>query len=151
VAPGPRGGPDISQNALRHRRSRGPSGALPHVPTGPSGPAEWPAHQPPSIRGGVCSTADFVHDNDGVPLDRAQLVAHAAPLRRNVVELHPDVHDALVAGGRVAARHTMHSVMRKGARLHTGVYMFGELAVDGRLRRIVSTTRRQEERSGRSR
>lgn len=58
------------------------------------------------------------------------------------------MHDALVAGGRVAARHTMHSVMRKGARLHTEVHMFGELADAEPGGELLG---RQEERSGRSR
>jgi hypothetical protein len=86
-------------------------------------------------------TADFEYHNDGVRLDREKLIAHARPIRKNVLTCQVEIHDALVAGDRVAARYTLHTSMRKGGRLTTEIYMFGELAGDGRLRRIVSTSR----------
>ncbi|RKN35159.1 nuclear transport factor 2 family protein [Streptomyces hoynatensis] len=86
-------------------------------------------------------TADFVHVNDGLAMDRAALIAHAKPARRNTVAAEVLVHDALVSGDRAAARYTLRTEMRKGARLAFECYLFGELAPDGRLRRVVSTTR----------
>ncbi len=86
-------------------------------------------------------TPDFVQHNDGVALDRARLVAHAKPVRKNVVDLELEIHDAVVEEDRVAARYTMRSTMRKGQRICRQVYMFGALAADGRLRRVDSVTR----------
>ena len=86
-------------------------------------------------------TPDIEWHNDGMRLDRDRLVAHARPVRKNVIACEVEVHEALVAGDRVAARYTVRSTMRKGRRLSNEVYMFGELAPDGRLRRIHSTVR----------
>jgi hypothetical protein len=52
-----------------------------------------------------------------------------------------DIHSALVSGSSVAARYTLRSTMRKGQQLVSRIWMFGELAPDGRLRGIVSTGR----------
>ncbi|WNM33559.1 nuclear transport factor 2 family protein [Streptomyces sp. Li-HN-5-11] len=86
-------------------------------------------------------TPDIEWYNDGTRLDRDRLVAHARPARKNAIALDVEVHDALVAGDRVAARYTLHSTMRKGRRLSNEMYLFGELAPDGRLRRVHSTSR----------
>lgn len=83
----------------------------------------------------------FEQHNDGIVLDRAKLVAHAKPARKNVVALQIEVHDSLVAGDRVAARYTLHADMRTGVRLSNEIFLFGTLAPDGRLIRIVSTSR----------
>lgn len=86
-------------------------------------------------------TPDFDHTDGGTLLDRERLVAHARPARRNVLALRVDVHDTLVDGRRAAARYTLHTSMRQGYDLSTEVYLFADLAEDGRLRRAVSTTR----------
>jgi ketosteroid isomerase-like protein len=86
-------------------------------------------------------TPDIEWHNDGIRLDRARLAAHARPARKNAITCEVEVHDALVAGDRVAARYTLHTTMRTGRSLTNEVYMFGELAADGRLRRVHSTTR----------
>ncbi|MER6080936.1 nuclear transport factor 2 family protein [Streptomyces sp. NPDC001833] len=86
-------------------------------------------------------TPDIEWHNDGMCLDRNTLIAHARPARKNAIALDVEVHDALVAGDRVAARYTLHSTMRKGRRLGNEIYLFGELAPDGRLRRVHSTSR----------
>jgi hypothetical protein len=83
----------------------------------------------------------FEQVNDGIVLDRAKLVAHARPARKNVVALELDVHDTLLAGDRVAARYTLHADMRTGVRLSNEIFLFGELAPDGRLQRVVSSSR----------
>ena len=79
--------------------------------------------------------------SDGARLDRQQLVAHAAPVRRNLAECRVDVRDALVEGDRFAARYTLHATMRKGRTVETEIYVFGRLAPDGRIRRIDQLTR----------
>ncbi|MGW1289900.1 nuclear transport factor 2 family protein [Streptomyces sp. NPDC002586] len=92
-------------------------------------------------------TPDIEWHNDGIRLDRDRLIAHARPARKNAIALDVEVHDALVAGDRVAARYTLHSTMRKGRRLSNEIYLFGKLAPDGRLRRIYSTTRDMADRA----
>jgi hypothetical protein len=86
-------------------------------------------------------TDDFVLSNDGLPLDRERLLAHVRPARRNAVQVHVEVHDALVSADRVAARYTLTAVLRQGHTVVTDIHMFGELAPDGRLRRADQLTR----------
>ena len=84
---------------------------------------------------------DFEQWNDGMRFDRDLLIAHARPARKNAVSVEVDVHDVLVVGSRVAARYTMQADMRSGRSLAIDVYLFGQLADDGRLRRIDQITR----------
>lgn len=88
-----------------------------------------------------CFAPGFVQYNDGIPIDRENLIAHARPVRRNVVSCRTEVHEALVVGDKAAARYTLYAVMRKGNSVDTEVYMFGQLAQDGRLTRIDQITR----------
>ncbi|MGJ6967193.1 nuclear transport factor 2 family protein [Streptosporangium sp. G11] len=84
---------------------------------------------------------DFEYRNDGILLNRQKLIDHVRPTRKNVVSCRVEVHETLLNADRVAARYTLHAVMRKGKVLVTQVYMFGLLAPDGRIRRIDSITR----------
>ena len=86
-------------------------------------------------------TSDFVLYNDGIPLDRERLLAHVTPARKRAASVHTDVHEVLVSGDQVAARYTLTAVMRKGQRITTEIFLFGELEPDGRLRRIHQLTR----------
>jgi hypothetical protein len=86
-------------------------------------------------------TPDFVLYNDGLPLDRDRLLAHVRPARRRAASVDTEVHDVLVCGDRVAARYSLTAVMKKGEVITTEIYMFGELADDGRLRRCDQQTR----------
>ncbi|MFD1530851.1 nuclear transport factor 2 family protein [Pseudonocardia aurantiaca] len=86
-------------------------------------------------------TRDFEHWNDGIRLDRERLIAHARPARRNAVDVRVEVHDAFVAGDRVAARYALRASLRNGRVVATEICMIGHLAPDGRLRRIDSITR----------
>lgn len=79
--------------------------------------------------------------NDGVLLDRERLIAHARPVRKNVLDCEVEVHDAIVADGRIAARYTLRASMRKGGVIATEIYMFGQLAGDGRISRVDQITR----------
>ena len=86
-------------------------------------------------------TPDIVQYVDGRRLEHTALVDHVRPARKNLVSFRYDVSEALVTGDRIAARYTLHAVMRKGRTLDTDVYMFGELAGDGRFRRQHMLTR----------
>jgi hypothetical protein len=84
---------------------------------------------------------EFLLYNDGLALDRERLLAHVTSARKRAASVHTDVHEVLVSGDRVAARYTLTAVMRKGERIATVIFLFGELGPDGRLRRIHQLTR----------
>ena len=86
-------------------------------------------------------TPDFVLYNDGLPLDRDRLLAHVTPARKRAASVHTDVHEVLATGDQVAARYTLTAVMRRGQRIATEIFLFGELHPDGRLRHIHQLTR----------
>lgn len=86
-------------------------------------------------------TADVEYYNDGLRLDRDKLVAHARPVRKNATRVEVTVHSAIVAGEHVAARYTLEASLRTGDVVANEIYMFGQLAADGRLRRIDQVTR----------
>lgn len=86
-------------------------------------------------------TDDFALRNDGINFDRDRLLAHARSGRRNVEEIHVEVHRALASGNRVAGRYTLTAVMRRGQVIATEIYMFGDVAPDGRLRRVEQLSR----------
>lgn len=86
-------------------------------------------------------TPDVEWISDGIVLDRAKLVAHARPTRRNVVDCRVEVHEALGSGDRLAARYTLMATMRLGKEITTDVHMFARLAPDGRISRVEALTR----------
>lgn len=86
-------------------------------------------------------TPDVVQVTDGVPLDRARLVAHLRPIRKNLVSYRYEVHEALADGDRIAARLTIHAELRHERAVSTEVYLFGEVTPDGRIRRVHQLTR----------
>jgi hypothetical protein len=86
-------------------------------------------------------TPDFVLCNDGIRLDRDRLLAHVRPARKRAASVHTEVHETLASGDRVAARYTLTAVMHRGQTITTEIYMFGELANDGRLQRLDQLTR----------
>jgi hypothetical protein len=86
-------------------------------------------------------TSDFELVNDGVLLNRQRLLDHIRPARRQATGLHVEIEQALVAGDQVAARYRLVATLRKGAVVTSEIFMFGELAPDGRLRRAVQVTR----------
>lgn len=85
-------------------------------------------------------TPDIVQWSDGLRIDRSMLVAHVAPVRKNLVRFHIDVHDELLLGDRIAARYTLHAVMRRDRVVATQIHMFGEIE-NGRFRRQYLLTR----------
>lgn len=86
-------------------------------------------------------TPDIVWYSDGIPLDRDKLLAHTRPARKNVTECHVEVAETVISEDRVAARYTLTAKMRNAREIVTESYMFGELATDGRLRRVHQITR----------
>ncbi|MFF0372217.1 MULTISPECIES: nuclear transport factor 2 family protein [unclassified Micromonospora] len=86
-------------------------------------------------------TPDYELVNDGVLLDRKRLLDHIRPARKRAIGLRVEVEQALVDGDQVAARYRLIAELRKGGTITTEIYMFGELAADGRLRRAIQATR----------
>lgn len=86
-------------------------------------------------------TPDFVMCNDGVLLDRQKLLAHVRPARKRANRIHVEVHETVRTADRVAARYTLTADMAAGNTITTQIYMFGQLASDGRLRRVDQITR----------
>jgi|tagenome__1003787_1003787.scaffolds.fasta_scaffold20868973_3 hypothetical protein len=86
-------------------------------------------------------TPDVEQVADGVTLDRQRLIDHLRPVRKNVVSCSYDVHEAMRSDHRLAARFTIHAELRRGRTISTEVYLFGELATDGRIRRTTQATR----------
>ena len=86
-------------------------------------------------------TPDIEQIADGVTLDRQRLIDHLRPVRKNLVSCSYDVHEAIRTGDRVAARFTIRAELRRGRTITTEVYLFGELAPDGRMRRTTQATR----------
>ncbi|MFI2526573.1 nuclear transport factor 2 family protein [Streptomyces sp. NPDC018967] len=86
-------------------------------------------------------TPGFVQISDGVLIDRERLIAHLRPVRKNLESGTYEVKEAMMQGNRIAARLVVHAVMRKGRKVDTEVYMFGDLSADGRFSRIDQITR----------
>lgn len=86
-------------------------------------------------------TPDYELVNDGVRLDRKRLLDHIRPARKRAAGLRVEVDQALVDDDQVAARYRLIAELRKGGTITTEIYMFGELAADGRLRRAIQATR----------
>ncbi|HEY3685956.1 MAG TPA: nuclear transport factor 2 family protein [Streptosporangiaceae bacterium] len=86
-------------------------------------------------------TPDFVMCNDGIPLDRAKLLAHVRPARKRATGVRVEMHETVSTADQVAARYTLTADMAGGKTIATEIYMFGQLAADGRLRRIDQITR----------
>lgn len=85
-------------------------------------------------------TLDIVEIADGHRMDRAKLIAHTRPVRKNRPTIRMEVHEAVADGDRLAARYTLHSSQR-GTDLATEVYFFGRFTPDGRMRQAHMTTR----------
>ena len=84
---------------------------------------------------------DYRQSTDGTELDYAGVVDHMRLLRQRVPSGRIDVLDALQDGDRVADRHLVTAVKPDGGEIETEVYLFGRLAADGRLVRVVETSR----------
>ncbi|MFD3510170.1 nuclear transport factor 2 family protein [Nocardia sp. NPDC058666] len=81
-------------------------------------------------------TEDVSWRSNGIDLDRAKLIAHATPSRKNATAVHVHIHDLLVDGDRFAARCRMEAEHRKLGHMVIEWIMLGTVAADGRVRRI---------------
>lgn len=90
-------------------------------------------------------TPDYTFLSDGVSQDRRRLLAHVRAVRRKAPEADLEIQEALVDGHHVSARYTIRATL-KGRRVDTEVYMFGEMADDGRLSRLDQITRMLKQR-----
>ncbi|MFJ4094609.1 nuclear transport factor 2 family protein [Kitasatospora sp. NPDC089913] len=85
-------------------------------------------------------TPDYRQRTNGVWSDRAGFVEHIAKLRSLVREGRVEVHDELRDGTRYADRHTVTVTRNDGRTSRIEVYLFAELAADGRFERVEETT-----------
>ncbi|MFC9997781.1 nuclear transport factor 2 family protein [Nocardia sp. NPDC127526] len=85
-------------------------------------------------------TPDIVQFADGHRIDRAGLIAHTRPIRKNRPSAHVRVHNAMSDGDRLSAHFTMH-VNQRGQDLSIEVCFFGQFTPDGRMRSAHSLTR----------
>ncbi|MBP2707806.1 hypothetical protein JOL79_28900 [Microbispora sp. RL4-1S] len=81
-------------------------------------------------------TGDVVWVTDGTALSRDQLIAHAAPARKNVTAVEMLIDELLVDGNRFAARCRLLAEHRKLGRVSMDWIVMGEVADDGRVRRV---------------
>ncbi|MEU4764261.1 nuclear transport factor 2 family protein [Actinosynnema sp. NPDC023794] len=88
-------------------------------------------------------TPDVVQFADGNAIDRAKLIAHTRPVRKNRPTSRVQVHEALADGDRIAARYTLH-VVNRGKSLTIDVHFFGRFAPDGRMREAHLLTRSRD-------
>ncbi|MFI9052334.1 nuclear transport factor 2 family protein [Streptomyces sp. NPDC053427] len=85
-------------------------------------------------------TPDYRQRTDGEWADRTQFLDHIAHLRTLVAGGEVDVHEELYDGNKYADRHTCHLTKKDGSTVSMEVYVFADLAPDGRFRRIEETT-----------
>jgi hypothetical protein len=85
-------------------------------------------------------TPDIVEFADGHRMDRAKLIAHARPVRKNRPSSRMEVHEAIAEGDRISTRYTLFVRNRKRD-LTMEVYFFGRFAADRRLREAHMLTR----------
>ncbi|MFF3691315.1 nuclear transport factor 2 family protein [Streptomyces sp. NPDC002187] len=85
-------------------------------------------------------TPDYRQRTDGVWSDRAAFTQHITRLRSLIRSGHIEVHDELRDGLRYADRHTVTLTQHNGRTSRTEVYLFAQLAPDGRFQRVEETT-----------
>ncbi|MFC1439190.1 nuclear transport factor 2 family protein [Streptacidiphilus sp. N1-10] len=85
-------------------------------------------------------TPDFRQRTDGEWADRAGFVDHIEHLRTVVAAGSVQVHDELCDGATYADRHTVEVTKQDGSTVRMEVYVFAEMAPDGRFNRIEETT-----------
>jgi predicted SnoaL-like aldol condensation-catalyzing enzyme len=86
-------------------------------------------------------TPDYTQRTDGALSGRDDFVAHVRALRALAARGSVKVSEAVREGDRVADRHEVTVTRRDGTTSQIEVYLFGELARDGRLRRVDEITR----------
>ena len=85
-------------------------------------------------------TSEYRQRTDGQWDDRAASIEHTTHVRGLVAEGRVEVHDELYEGSKYADRHTVYITKKDGSTVTTEVYVFADLAPDGRFSRIEETT-----------
>jgi hypothetical protein len=85
-------------------------------------------------------TPDYRQRTNGTWDDRAGFAAHIAHLRDIIRDGDVRVHEEVVDNGKYADRHTVTATKVTGESVAMEVYLFADLAADGRFRRIEETT-----------
>jgi hypothetical protein len=83
----------------------------------------------------------YAQRTDGVLCDRDGFAAHIRALRALVAAGSVEVCEAIGNGDRIADRHQVIVTKRDGSTSRLEVYLFGEVAADGRLLRVEEITR----------
>ena len=81
-------------------------------------------------------TPDYRQYTDGEVVDRDGFAAHLAALRAVTAAGRIDVLEIVRQGNRIADRHEVTVTKRDGTTSRMEIYLFGEVAADGRLRRV---------------
>ncbi|MEV5277130.1 MULTISPECIES: nuclear transport factor 2 family protein [unclassified Streptomyces] len=85
-------------------------------------------------------TPEYRQRTDGEWADRAEFIDHISHLRTVVADGRVVVHEELSDGDKYADRHTVDIVKTDGSSVSMEVYVFADLASDGRFSRIEETT-----------
>ncbi|MET9606009.1 nuclear transport factor 2 family protein [Streptomyces sp. NPDC006512] len=85
-------------------------------------------------------TSDYRQRTNGVWSDRTAFTQHITRLRSLIRSGHIEVHDELRDGLRYADRHSVTLTQHNGGTSRTEVYLFAQLAPDGRFQRVEETT-----------
>ncbi|MFB7053022.1 nuclear transport factor 2 family protein [Streptomyces vinaceus] len=85
-------------------------------------------------------TPEYRQRTDGEWADRAGFIEHITHVRGVVADGHVVVHEELYDGSKYADRHTAHITKKDGSTVSMEVYVFADLAPDGRFARIEETT-----------
>src|ERR1700753_3846705 len=79
---------------------------------------------------------DYRQYTDGEVVDRDGFAAHIAALRALTAAGRVEVLEIVRQGNRIADRHQVTVTRRDGRTSRMEIYLVGELAADGRLRRV---------------
>jgi len=83
---------------------------------------------------------DHRQRTDGAWSNRGEFAEHVAHLRSVVASVNTTVLEELVDGATYAERHIVDVTKKDGSKVVQEVYVFGELAPDGRFLRIEEVT-----------
>ncbi|MFD5511690.1 nuclear transport factor 2 family protein [Streptomyces sp. NPDC127051] len=85
-------------------------------------------------------TPEYRQRTDGEWADRAGFIEHITHVRGLVADGYVEVHEELYDGSKYADRHTAYITKKDGSTVTMEVYVFADLAPDGRFDRIEETT-----------
>jgi hypothetical protein len=86
-------------------------------------------------------TPDYTQRTDGEIAGRTGFAEHIAALRALTAHGSVTVCEVVMDGNRIADRHEVTVTRHDGSTSRLEVYLFGEFASDGRLRRVNEITR----------